>query len=289
MTTKIAWIPAAAGAVVCVAGAFAYWGSSGGRGVLTSLLILLALLGVIGLWAGILAAKRSSAGALTAIWVVCGVLFATISVTVMSIAPLACAAVVAFGVAALLARPRSRRSIARHLLLVFACAFVSFVPLFLLVTRAGVERVEVSDASLISETIASFDYADAFSVEVPTKKSRDLEEVLEAFVLSLRPWWVGVPKKTGFEDIAMEPGAELGDWKVYRRAENEIILGFNREFIDLRISVLLSSDRGVDSITAITVARYNNWRGSLYFLPVRFGHQIVLAETMRRLSGFLER
>ena len=38
---------------------------------------------------------------------------------------------------------------------------------------------------------------------------------------------------------------------------------------------------------ASTITRFNNWKGSLYFIPVRYGHQIVLADTMRKLKARL--
>ena len=40
-------------------------------------------------------------------------------------------------------------------------------------------------------------------------------------------------------------------------------------------------------VTIPAVARYNNWMGRLYFIPVRFGHQIVLSDTMRRVEAQL--
>ncbi len=64
-------------------------------------------------------------------------------------------------------------------------------------------------------------------------------------------------------------------------------LGLDRSFIDLRLSILLREEEASVSVIATTVARYNNWIGVVYFVPVRYGHQIVLADTMRKTKAAL--
>ena len=59
-------------------------------------------------------------------------------------------------------------------------------------------------------------------------------------------------------------------------------------FIDLRLTLRLAEGDAGPTVSATTIARYNDWWGRLYFIPVRYGHRIVLADTMRRLALLLE-
>ena len=115
-----------------------------------------------------------------------------------------------------------------------------------------------------------------------------MRSVVEAFSASLRPWWLEIPELGEVAHVKLEPGSALGGWKVHEMSPSEVIVGLDRSYIDLRISLFIEGVGEQFTVTATTVARYNNWRGRLYFAPVRFGHQIVLADTMRRLAFILQ-
>ncbi len=89
------------------------------------------------------------------------------------------------------------------------------------------------------------------------------------------------------DEFECNQGDVVGTWSIYYRSPKEIITGFDRSFIDFRVSLFVTETSGAWSITATTVARFNNIWGRLYFIPVRYGHMIVLGETMRRMKHAL--
>ena len=89
MRIRASWIPATLTAIISICGAVIYFNSSASVGVITSLLVLLAVFGLLGLVAVVVATRELGTKALHAVAIVCGTLIALACNTVMSIGPLA--------------------------------------------------------------------------------------------------------------------------------------------------------------------------------------------------------
>ncbi len=134
----------------------------------------------------------------------------------------------------------------------------------------------------------TFDYADAFQINLPRNYDVDIDDVVRAMAESMKPSRLNDGSRKSEAQPHLQPGSLVGHWPVHLRSDNEMILGLDRSFIDLRLSILLRDENDHLSVTVTTVARYNTWLGVIYFLPVRYGHQIVIADTMRRIKVALD-
>ena len=195
-------------------------------------------------------------------------------------------AAAAFLAAAVLVGPWSRGRTLAYLGTLGAAALLAFGTLLAVATQVRVERVDVPAQAVVTELLEA-DYADAFRVRIPPGARHDVNSVARIVVASMRPCYLEVPSERLLRSVTFEPGTSAGQWPVFYRSANEIVLGLDRSYIDLRLSVMVSEAEGSRWVTVSTVARYNDWRGLLYFVPVRFGHQIVLADTMRKTAAAL--
>jgi hypothetical protein len=286
MLKAIKLILAIIGGVICIVTAFLYWKSRSTCGLLDFVLILLILLGLTGLTAVIQSARSTSLVWSTLIWVVCGGLIALMFIAVMSIGPLVFAAALAFLGAALLSRQKKKPKILTSLGIVLTSSLVFFSSVYMVVTSIGFETVELPQGTFAARAFSTIDYTDAFRVKVPKIDSKQVDIVSAArlFLISLLPCWADTSKKDTIQSITFEPGLILDHWRVFHKSSNEIVVGFDRSFIDFRVSVLLSEENRNQWVTVATVARYNNWKGRVYFIPVRFGHRIIFADIMRKMK-----
>lgn len=288
MRINASWMPATLTAIISICGALVYFNSSASVGVITSLLVLFAILGLLGLVAAGVATRELGTKALYAVAIVCGTLIALACNTVMSIGPLA--GIAAFTLAlSLTIISRSKKPRVRLVILALGVStVVSFGVLFSIVMTTELQTVAPPHSSVILRSLPGHHYVDAFQVRISSDVRPNMRSVVEAFSISLRPWWLKIPGLGEVAHAKIEPGSALGGWDVHEMSPSEIIVGLDRSYIDLRISLFVERVGEEFTVTATTVARYNNWRGRLYFAPVRFGHQIVLADTMRRLAFILQ-
>ncbi len=288
MRINASWIPATLTAIISICGAVVYFNSSASVGVITSLLVFLAVFGLLGFVAAVVATRELGTKALHAVAIVCGTLIALACNTVMSIGPLA--GIAAFTLAISLAiTSRSKKPRARFVILALVVStVVSFGVLFSIVMTTELENVAPPHSSVILRSLPGYHYVDAYQVRISSEVRPNMRSVVEAFSVSLRPWWLEIPELGEVAHAKIEPGSALGGWEIHDMSRSEIVVGLNRSYIDLRISLFVERADEQFAVTATTVARYNNWRGRLYFAPVRFGHQIVLADTMRRLAFILQ-
>lgn len=277
---------AVVGGCVCLGTAAFNWPSHTAQGLVTPLLFGLVVFGSLGVVAAF-ARVRERLRKTLAIVLCTGGLISCGLVGFMSIGPPTLAAALLFLCAAVLNGPWSLRNVASSVLVFLASSVFWFSILFFAATRIGVQKVQVPDDSDVLTAFPLIDYADAFQVCLPPGFKGDIEYVVNSVATSMMPSWLQ-KRPGGTADIPrLQPGSTVGHWPVHSRTRNEIVLGLDRSFIDLRLSVLVRDEADCRSVTASTVARYNNWIGRIYFIPVRYGHQIVLADTMRKTKAAL--
>ncbi len=287
MLLKIASILTALAALLGTGGAIAYRLSEAGKGVQTFSLLLLPLLAIPGFLAATLLPKVSDTLAYLIVFSLVGAMIVLAGITLMSIGPIAILVALLMALAAALACRAIPGLVRPGLLVLTLSSLLSCILLISFSTSVGTKMVHVPPTPGTTETLSEFNYIDSFRVQLAGDKP-EMATVGETFMISLRPWWFKLPKTGSLARVDFEEGSGYGGWVVTHRSESEVVIGFDRSFIDLRLSLLLEPDGAGWAITATTIARYNDWRGKLYFLPIRYGHQIVLADTVRRMVLLLE-
>jgi hypothetical protein len=287
MRSILSFILAVLAAAVAIGGSLVYGLSATGFGVITALPATFATCGLLAFIVIVRLRRGFSKVRLIAACFVCGIIVALIPVTVMSFAPLAAVAAVLCMLSILLCY-KSKVGFARTYVPAISISVAAALVLLLrLVTTTGVKIVEPPLSPDITVSLPQPDYIDSFQIEPPMHDIPDMLAVFDGFVFSMQPWWPEVPVPHNYDWIDIEPGTKMGLWKVHHRSDHELILGLDRSFIDLRLSLLTDMKGDKPVVIATTVARYNNWRGRVYFTLVRFGHQIVLSDTMRRMAFYL--
>jgi len=243
---------------------------------------VLAFLGL--LWRG----RSSSLPARICAWVLLGGMLATAMVGVMSVLPWALLAGGLLLLAALVDRPKGwPEGFAAAGSLVVG-GTLTFTVLYQATVRWRIDEVEVPIQSSIRGFLSPIDYSDAFRVEAPPQASPGSRGMATILFRSLRPCWLRPPSEALLDSMDLTVGSTLGAWPIYWRGEDELVVGLNRSFIDLRLSILITGSGADRSVIVSTVARFNNWLGRLYFVPVRLGHRIVLADATRAIRGHLD-
>lgn len=243
----------------------------------------MALLGFAGVavmaWEG----KKPSAWSRRTGWFVTGAVFALVFIGVWSFAPWALLAV-GLGGAAMLSEKRSMKSRLAGLGVFGLAAALNFVLLFPVAKHSGVEVVEVPTSSLAAQAFKHVDYADAYRVRLPAGHHPDIDRTTRAVLASLAPCWHSESYhewvRALINRLTLEPGTPAFG-RVYARTPNEILMGADEYHLNVRVSILLSEENGVHSVTVSTIVQFNNWWGRAYFIPVRIGHQIIVPHVVR--------
>ncbi len=275
-------IYASAGAIICLAVPAYLWYAKPENGLISPVVVTICLLGITGFISAVQYYRTLSPQWLLTVWFVCGGLIASMFITVMSVAPIAFLSVLCFAVSAVRMSKWSKKDALKYFSISGAGALLIFTLLFLFVISIGVDKVDVPNSSFIESIFPSADYKDAFQIKIPAGKDITIETLARIAMVSMMPSWADNKKDEYYKDVTFEPGSVLGGWQVYLKSENEVIVGLNRSYIDLRLSVFYDKEAGF--ITLTTLAKYNNLTGRLYFIPVKYGHQIVLADTARKMK-----
>jgi hypothetical protein len=164
-----------------------------------------------------------------------------------------------------------------------------------------VTPVSLPPESGIARAYASTNLADAYSIELPTAASTNLE-LLARFIFSQHAPWVsslmtvrdavvasfglktakhlatlGAQSKTGRVDI----------FKIYSTSQTEVVLGEDDKHLDFRLSVLCSgqpSQGGKRHLIVSTVVHCHNRLGRLYILLIAPFHRLVVQSSLRRAA-----
>jgi hypothetical protein len=99
----------------------------------------------------------------------------------------------------------------------------------------------------------------------------------------------GFGLKTGDKnDIIIEPHYSIGSKAVYftvlDRNENEIVMAENDKHLNFSTSVMVEKDPASSTINLSTIVQFNNFFGSLYFLPVKPFHRIIIKSLLKKYA-----
>jgi retron-type reverse transcriptase len=159
--------------------------------------------------------------------------------------------------------------------------------LFRLTVSTGLEKTEIPLETKILKGYPFVDYADSFRIELLHNQNIDSEDAAILVMQQMYPIWLKAPDKKHFTDYFAQRSEQTNGWKLVHKSSNEIVISLNRSHIDLRLSILLRKEKDRTYLYLITIAKFNNLMGYLYFIPVKFGHQIVMANTLRKVKWCL--
>jgi hypothetical protein len=159
-----------------------------------------------------------------------------------------------------------------------------------------IEPAELPQGSLAA-ALAFTDYVDAYRVELDASRFPDVDAFAGAF-LGAPPSWVrtlmrardGAMGALGFKRtdarrqsaMNLAPGGQAGIFRVFDRTEREIVLGEDDRHLDFRLSLYYAKGDAAPSATVVTLVRFNNAFGRVYFAPVAPIHRRVVAAMMRQ-------
>ena len=163
-----------------------------------------------------------------------------------------------------------------------------------------VTPVSLPSESRIVHAYSSTDYADAYSVELPTGASTDPELLarfifeqpspVASFLLKIRDVLVGgfgLKTAKHMSLNAENDVTRIAIFRIYSVSQAEIILGEDDKHLDFRVSVLCSDQQpqeGNRRVTLSTVVHYNNCFGHLYFFVIAPFHRLLVQSGLRRAA-----
>lgn len=166
--------------------------------------------------------------------------------------------------------------------------------------KVKIEAVPLPDNSLVKEAFSKINYADAYRAKLPENRPHDLTSLLNSFAGAPPPWLgrlmqirnlfsrlLGLEPKArrlrSSQGLSLEPGARLGLFKIFQKTTNEILMGEDDTHLNYRVSILLQPEQAACWATISTIVHYNNWRGRLYFIPVRPFHRLIVTTMLKNM------
>lgn len=159
--------------------------------------------------------------------------------------------------------------------------------------------VTIPVQSCIADYYQSVHLADAYTIALPARASRDPEE-LARFMFTHQPDWISqlmrvrdtivawFGLKTGKQLATLAGHAQaerIGIFKIYSTRDNEVILGEDDKHLDFRVSVLCSdAPGGSGRLTVSTVVHCHNLLGRIYLLVIAPFHRLVVKASLRRAA-----
>jgi Protein of unknown function (DUF2867) len=170
------------------------------------------------------------------------------------------------------------------------------------------KKCSVPRDALAYRALRRVDYADAYSIKIEARGP----EVLDLYARVMfgnPPRWISALMglrdhvvsvfglKTSAELRAGGDGVDrdsrrqtpglsgrIGPFAVLTRLENELLLGADDRHLDFRISIQCTGIDGGSELRVVTVVKFNNLLGRIYFLPVKPIHRIIVPAMMGRAA-----
>lgn len=140
-----------------------------------------------------------------------------------------------------------------------------------------------SFASLAIAQIPDPDYADMSIAVLPAHASADPEAWARSlFSLRTMPKWVllALGLRQLLAPLIGIPRAPADVFRVREVRGDEALIAFQDRHLDFAVGVGVDELRNI--VRVVTTVRIKNWRGRLYFAPVRLAHPIVVRSMLKR-------
>ena len=160
-----------------------------------------------------------------------------------------------------------------------------------------VRAVALPPGASIAPLYPGSNLADAYAVDLPTARARELDmESLARQLLGSQPGWArklmvvrdAIVARFGIrtaKQMEARPGKRIGIFRIFAVSPDEIILGEDDSHLDFRLSVLRSKQDGRHGcVTVVSVVHCHNWVGRAYILLIRPFHKLIVRTSLRRLQ-----
>lgn len=160
-----------------------------------------------------------------------------------------------------------------------------------------VRAVALPPGASIAALYPGSNLADAYAVDLPTARARELDmESLARQLLGSQPGWArklmvvrdAIVARFGIrtaKQMEARPGKRIGIFRIFAVSDDEIIVGEDDSHLDFRISVLRQRDTGQEqfgSVTVASVVHCHNWVGRAYILLIRPFHKLIVQRSLAR-------
>jgi hypothetical protein len=146
------------------------------------------------------------------------------------------------------------------------------------------------------------DYVDRYSAAL-NAQGLTIEQVGKAFFSSSPAWvdWLFAlrnrivsllglktsgAREAVLQNFKCEVGESVGLFKVFDKNEREVILGEDDKHLNFRVSLFL--DRENNALIVSTIVDIHNWLGTLYFLPVKPFHKLIVPTIVKGMAARLQ-
>jgi hypothetical protein len=152
-------------------------------------------------------------------------------------------------------------------------------------------------------------YEDAIYAEFPSLNDYSIDYLTTAFFISLPKWVIVLLKirnilvkpfglntdgPTEIKSIASDKKYEIGEnavfFKIIKRNENELVMSEKDKHLNFRTSVLkLDQSDSTKKLYSITIVKYNNTFGKVYFFFVKPFHKLIIRTLLKNLKNNLNK
>ncbi len=161
--------------------------------------------------------------------------------------------------------------------------------------------------SLLLNSLTKMDYADAYSVDLPTPLKINTRDATQAFfecapdwviqLMKLRDKLVGVmglkthenhSEKPDFTKAQFEVGEKYGLFEIKNNVHNEIIMGTDDKHLSFRVSIIIHENVNLSpQLIVATIVDIHNKFGAAYFKIVAPFHQMVVKSFIKKMAILL--
>ena len=174
-----------------------------------------------------------------------------------------------------------------------------------------ITETEIPSLSVLNRDGTAYHYTDSYQSSFRTNQRLDIADAGKLFfkcapkqvelLFTLRNRIAGllglkIPRKISdrqkqIDNFQAEPGEQFGLFKVFKKTENELILGRDGKHLNFRVSLFLVhllNEPEKKTLIVTTAVEYNNWFGRVYFALIRPFHRFIAAQMLKSITKEVE-
>jgi len=139
------------------------------------------------------------------------------------------------------------------------------------------KKVPLPNNLLVSTALTHIDYSDCFIENIDIKQFKTIDIFVRKY-FETQPRWLAMISMNIFSKRGMQKALEnnlftinanVGNWKIYLRNDQEIVFGDDMGFMEYRFSMRLDNN----CLSVATIVQYKGKMGKYYFSIVKLLHQ----------------
>ena len=155
-------------------------------------------------------------------------------------------------------------------------------------------------ANSLTQKYLPVDYTDAFACEVTNTKKLSADEMMIVFWTAM-PGWAnalfklrnvlvrpfGLVTEEGkdyveeLKEMIHTGSGSAGLMSVTAKSDNETVVFLSDKHLDVYMSVFVEEEGRLQTATAITLVRYHNRLGKIYFSLIGLFHKVIVKSTLK--------